>query len=63
MLSARYSIDMNKELSCLRAQPHPNKLHTLSNIYSDLSLQKYLSFGLPKDKTKGLSKPRISGHD
>ena len=63
ILSARYSIDMNNELSRLRAQPHANKLHTFSNIYSDFSLQKYLSFGLPKDKTKGLSKLRISAHD
>ena len=63
ILSARYSIDMNNELSLLRAQSHVNKLHTFSNIYSDFSLQKYLSFGLPNDKTKGLSKLRISAHD
>ena len=62
ILSARYSIDMNNELSRLRAQPHANKLNTFSNIYSDFSLQKYLSFGIPKDKTKGLSKLRIGAH-
>ena len=59
---ARYSIDMNNELSRLRAQPHANKLHTFSNIYSDFSLQKYLPFVLPKNKSKGLSKLRISAH-
>ena len=48
ILSARYSIDMNNELSRLRAQPHANKLHTFSNIYFDFSLEKYLSFGLQK---------------
>ena len=63
ILLARYSFDMNNELSRLRAQPHANKLHTFSNVYSDFSLQKYLSFGLPKDKTKGLLKLRISAHD
>ena len=42
ILSARYSIDMNNELSCLRAQPHANKLRTFSNIYTDFSLQKYV---------------------
>ena len=40
-----------------------NKLHTFSNIYSNFSLQDYLSFGLPKDKTRELAKLRISAHD
>ena len=38
-------------------------INTFSKIYSNFSLQKYLSFGLPKAKTKELSKVRVSAHE
>lgn len=63
IISTKYSSDMNNELSRLRNQIQDNKLNTFSNIYSQFSLQNYLSFGLPKAKTKELSKLRISAHD
>ena len=56
----KYESDINKELSLLRNQVHDNKLNTFSKLYSNFSLPKYLSFGLPKAKTKELSKLRLS---
>lgn len=54
---------MNKELSHLRNQVQDNKLNTFSTIYTQFSLQNYLSFGLSKNKTRELSKLRLSAHD
>ena len=63
IISTKYKCDLNTELSSLRRQIQDNKLYTFSNIYSNFSLQDYLSFGLPKDKTRELAKLRISAHD
>ena len=63
IISNKYESDINKERSVLRNQVHDNKLNTFSKIYSNFSLQKYLSFGLPKAKTKELSKLRVSAHE
>ena len=63
IISNKYESDINKELSLLRNQVHDNKLNTFPKIYSNFSLQKYLSFGLPKAKTKELSKLRVSAHE
>lgn len=63
IISCTYRTNLNKELTRLRNQPHDNKLVTFSNIYTQFSVQNYLSFGLPKSKTKQLSKLRISAHD
>ena len=63
IISTKYKCDLNTELSSLRRQIQDNKLYTFSNIYSNVSLQDYLSFGLPKDKTRELAKLRISAHD
>ncbi|MEW8548168.1 MAG: reverse transcriptase domain-containing protein, partial [Candidatus Thiodiazotropha sp.] len=63
IISSKYSSRINKELTVLRNQVHDNKLNTFSQIYTQFSLQNYLTFGLPKSKTKELSKLRISSHD
>ena len=63
IISTKYKCDLNTELSSLRRQIQDNKLYTFSNIYSNFTLQDYLSFGLPKDKTRELAKLRISAHD
>ena len=63
IISNKYESDINKELSLLRSQVHDNKLNTFSKIYSNFSLPKYLSFGLPKAKIKELSKVRVSAHE
>ena len=63
IISTKYKCDLNTELSSLRRQIQDNKLYTFSHIYSNFSLQDYLSFGLPKDKTRELAKLRISAHD
>ena len=63
IISNKNESDINKELSLLRNQVHDNKLNTFSKIYSNFSLQKHLSFGLPKAKTKELSKLRVCAHE
>lgn len=63
IISSKYISNINKELTVLRNQVNENKLNTFSKIYSQFSLQNYLAFGLPKSKTKELSKLRISSHD
>lgn len=63
IISNQYLSNLNKELSLLNNQVQDNKLNTFSKIYTQFSLQNYLSFGLPKTTTKELSKLRISAHD
>ena len=63
IISIKYLSDMNKELSILKNHVQDNKLNTFSSIYTQFSLQNYLSFGLSKTKTRELSKLRIRAHD
>ena len=63
MISSKYLSVINKELILLRHRVQDNKLNTFSKLYSQFSLQTYLSFGLSKVTTKELSKLRISAHD
>ena len=51
-ISTKYLSDMNKELSRLKNHVQDNKLNTFSSIYTQFSLQNYLSFGLSKSKTR-----------
>ena len=63
IISTKYLSDMNKELSRLKNHVQDNKLNTFSSIYTQFSLQNYVSFGLLKSKTRELSKLRISAYD
>ena len=55
--------DISTEFKSMRSHEHDNKLSTFSYLYKELCLQTYLSFGLPKQITKELTKIRISSHD